>query len=111
MYLGSFCVYALYVTMVMKNTHPFSFVKNSLEEIRSFTHILLVPQVLSYAGHLKAGVVVEAVAEVCLKWHVVQWWKVVCIHAHGFGMLPCTVDHLLFHMKALLSADGGNDSE
>lgn len=51
------------------------------------------------------------VAEVCLKWHVVQLWRVVGIHARGFGMLPCTVDHLLLHRKALLSADGGNDSE
>lgn len=54
---------------------------------------------------------VEAVAEVCLKWRAVQWWRVVCIRAHGFGMLPGTVDHLLLHRKALLSADGGNDSE
>lgn len=96
--------------MVTENMHSSGFAKNPLESIR-LTHILLVPQVLSCAGHLKAGVEVEVVAEVCLKWHAVQWWRAVCIHARGFGMLPCTADHLLLHRKALLSADGGNDSE
>lgn len=51
------------------------------------------------------------VAEVCLRWRVARWWRVVCIRAHGFEVLPCTVDHLPLHRKALLSADGGNDSE
>lgn len=97
--------------LVMENTRPSSFVRSPLEEIRRFTHILLVPRRLRCAGRLKAAVEAGVAAEVCLEWHVVRWWKEVGIRARGFGMLPCTADHLLLHTKALLSADGGNGSE